>query len=116
LPPNAQAEARATAPLTHELRKSLRCGPSPHHNQPSLDQWPSERLNRTLTEATRQPYDGQTHHRKDHLQACLMADNFAKRLKTPQGLTPDEYIGQCWPQEPERFTLNPYPHALGLNI
>jgi hypothetical protein len=44
-----------------------------------------------------------------------MAYNFAKRLKTLQGLTRYEYICQCWQQEPERFTINPHHHTLGLN-
>jgi len=45
-----------------------------------------------------------------------MADNFAKRLKTLKGLTPDEYICRCWQKEPERLTINPHHHTLGLNI
>jgi hypothetical protein len=45
-----------------------------------------------------------------------MAYNFAKRLKTLKGLTPYEYICQSWQQEPERFTINPHHHTLGLNI
>jgi transposase InsO family protein len=76
-----------------------------------------ERMNRTLKEATVKPYDYQTHqHLKEHLQAFLMAYNFAKRLKTLRGLTPYEYICHCWSKEPERFTMNPYHHTLGLNI
>jgi hypothetical protein len=45
-----------------------------------------------------------------------MAYNFAKRLKTLRGLTPSQYICQWWHKEPERFTINPYHHTLGLNI
>ena len=45
-----------------------------------------------------------------------MAYNFAKRLKTLKGLTPYEYIRQCWQKEPERFTVNRCHHTLGLNI
>lgn len=29
---------------------------------------------------------------------------------------PNEHICQCWQTEPERFTMNPYHHTLGLNI
>jgi transposase-like protein len=76
-----------------------------------------ERMNRTLKEATVKKYYYQTHqHLKEHLQAFLMAYNFAKRLKRLKGLTPYEYICQCWQKEPERFTMNPYHHTLGLNI
>jgi Integrase core domain len=75
-----------------------------------------ERMNRTLKEATVKKYSYQTHqHLKAHLQAFVMADNFAKRLKTLRGLTPYEYICQCWQKDPKRFTINPYHHTLGLN-
>jgi hypothetical protein len=61
-------------------------------------------------------YYYETHnHLKEHLQAFLMAYNFAKRLKTLKGLTPYEYICKCWQKEPERFTVNPCHHTLGLN-
>jgi Integrase core domain len=76
-----------------------------------------ERMNRTLKEATVKTYYYQTHqHLKEHLYAFLMAYHFAKRLKTLRGLTPYEYICQCWQKEPERFTVNPCHHTLGLNI
>jgi transposase InsO family protein len=76
-----------------------------------------ERMNRTLKEATVKKYYYETHdHLKEHLQAFLMAYNFAKRLKTLKGLTPYEYICKCWQKEPERFTINPCHHTLGLNI
>jgi Integrase core domain len=75
-----------------------------------------ERMNRTLKEATVKKYHYQSHqHLKEHLQAFLRAYNFAKRLKTLKGLTPSEYICQWWQKEPERFTMNPYHHTLGLN-
>jgi transposase InsO family protein len=75
-----------------------------------------ERMNRTLQHVTVQQDSYRTHQPlKDHLQAFLMADNFAKRLKTLRGLTPYEYICQCWQQEPDRLTINPYHHTLGLN-
>jgi hypothetical protein len=50
-----------------------------------------ERMNRTLKEATVKKYYYQTHqHLKEHLHSSLMAYNFAKRLKTLNGLTPYE--------------------------
>jgi Integrase core domain len=75
-----------------------------------------ERMNRTLKEATVKKYHDQTHyHLKEHLHAFLTAYNFAKRLKTLKGLTPYEYICRGWQKEPERFTMNPHHHTLGLN-
>jgi transposase InsO family protein len=75
-----------------------------------------ERMNRTLKEATVKKYYYQAHqHLKEHLYAFLMAYNFAKRLKTLRGLTPYEYICQCWQKEPARFTIHPSHHTLGLN-
>ena len=48
-----------------------------------------ERMNRTLKEATVKRYHYGTHAQlKEHLHAFLMVHNFAKRLKTPRGLTP----------------------------
>jgi Integrase core domain len=76
-----------------------------------------ERMNRTRKETTVKKYPYQTHqHLKEYLHAFLIAYNFAKRLKTLNGLTPYEYICHCWQKEPERFTINPYHHTLGLNI
>jgi transposase InsO family protein len=75
-----------------------------------------ERMNRTLKDATVKKYYYQTHHHlKAHLHTFLMAYNCAKRLKTLKGLTPYEYICKCWQKEPERFTVNPCHHTLGLN-
>jgi transposase InsO family protein len=76
-----------------------------------------ERMNRTLKEATVKKFYYQTHqYLKEHLHAFLMAYNFAKRLNTLKGLTSYEYICHCWHKEPDRFTINPYHHTLGLNI
>ena len=76
-----------------------------------------ERMNRTLKDATvKKSYDETHDHLKEHLSTFLMAYNFAKRLKTLKGLTPYEYICKCWQKEPERFSVNPCHHTLGLNI
>jgi transposase InsO family protein len=75
-----------------------------------------ERMNRTRKDATVKKYYDQTPlHLKEHLHAFLMADTFAKRLKTLKGLTPYEHICTCWHKESERCTVNPYHHTLGLN-
>jgi hypothetical protein len=74
-------------------------------------------MNRPLNEATVKRYDDENHQSlKEHLYNFLNAYNFAKRLKTLQGLTPDECIIKCWQKEPERFHTNPCHHTLGLNI
>jgi transposase InsO family protein len=75
-----------------------------------------ERMNRTLKEATVQRYYYESHQQlKAHLYTFLNAYNFAKRLKTLQGLTPYEFIVRCWQGEPERFKTNPTHHIVGLN-
>ncbi len=45
----------------------------------------------------------------------LDAHNFAKRIKTPNGLTPYEAIRQAWIGTPERFKLAPVHLTSGLN-
>ncbi len=75
-----------------------------------------ERMNRSLKEATVKRYHYDSHeHLKKHLYAFINAYNFAKRLKTLKGLTPYEFIIKTWQSEPERFTINPYQHNVGLN-
>lgn len=75
-----------------------------------------ERMNRTIKEATVKRYYYETHQQlKDHLQPFLTAYNFAKRLKTLNGLTSYEYIVKCWQIDKERFKLYPNHHTLGLN-
>jgi transposase InsO family protein len=74
-----------------------------------------ERMNRTLKEATVNRYYYDTAEQLGaHLATFLMAYNFAKRLKTLQGLTPHEYICKIWTDSPERFRLNPLHHTSGL--
>jgi len=76
-----------------------------------------ERMNRTLKEATVKRYHYDTHDQlKTHLSDFVNAYNYARRLKTLNGLTPFEYICQIWTSEPERFTINPTHHKPGLNI
>jgi transposase InsO family protein len=75
-----------------------------------------ERMNRTIKEATVQRYHYDSH---DQLQIYLLdfiaAYNFARRLKTLNGLTPYEYICKCWQNDPHRFTLDPTHQMPGLN-
>jgi transposase-like protein len=75
-----------------------------------------ERMNRTLKEATVRRYHYDTNARlRGHLAAFVAAYNFAKRLKTLNGLTPYEYIVKCWTEDPKRFIIDPAHHTAGLN-
>jgi transposase InsO family protein len=76
-----------------------------------------ERMNRTLKEATVKRYHYHSHDQlRAHLQMFIDAYNFAKRLKALKGLTPYEFICQCWTKEPKRFIVNPLNETPGLNI
>jgi Integrase core domain len=76
-----------------------------------------ERMNRTLKEATVKRYHYDNHDQLIlHLSDFVDAYNYARRLKTLNGLTPFEYICKIWTSEPERFSINPTHHKLGLNI
>ena len=75
-----------------------------------------ERMNRTIKEATVRRYYYDSHNQlRGHLADFLGAYNFARRLKTLNGLTPYEYICKLWTEQPKRFRLNPLPHMPGLN-
>ena len=45
----------------------------------------------------------------------MAAYNFARRLKTLDGLTTYKYIYMVWSSEPDRFTLNPIHQMPGLS-
>ena len=75
-----------------------------------------ERMNRTIKEATAKRYHYDRHDQlENHLADFITAYNYGRRLKTLKGLTPYEYICQCWTSQPERFTLNPLQKMPGLN-
>lgn len=72
-------------------------------------------MNRTIKEATVKRYFYNTHdHLQGHLSDFIAAYNFARRLKTLQGLTSYEYICKLWTHDPDRFTLNPIHQMPGL--
>ena len=76
-----------------------------------------ERMNRTIKEATVKRFYYETHDQlRSHLANFVTAYNFAKRLKTINGLTPYEYVCKLWTKEPDRFTVNPLQQMPGLNI
>ncbi|MBA3587966.1 MAG: IS481 family transposase [Chloroflexi bacterium] len=75
-----------------------------------------ERMNRTLKEATVKRYHYDRHDQlRAHLAAFVDAYNFAKRLKTLQGLTPYEHICKAWADDPSRFRYDPTHLISGLN-
>ena len=75
-----------------------------------------ERMNRTIKEATVKRFHYENHDQlRTHLTDFMAAYNFARRLKTLNGLTPYEYICNIWTSEPDRFILNPIHQMPGLN-
>jgi len=76
-----------------------------------------ERMNRTIKEATVKRFYYETHDElRSHLGDFIDAYNFARRLKTLNGLTPYEYVCKIWTKEPTRFNVDPTHQSLGLNI
>src|SRR3712207_781361 len=74
-------------------------------------------MNRTIKDATVKRFHYASHDQlRQHLADFVAAYNFGRRLKTPRGLTPYEFICQCWTKEPGTFTLNPPHQTPGLNI
>ena len=77
----------------------------------------AERMNRTIKDATVKRYHYDTHdHLREHLNHFVAAYNYARRLKTLNGLTPYEFICKTWQSEPKRFTLDPLHQMPGLNM
>ena len=75
----------------------------------------AERMNRTIKEATVKRFHYDSHDRlRGHLDAFVSAYNFARRLKTLQGLTPYEYICKVWTSQPQRFKVDPTHQTPGL--
>ncbi len=75
-----------------------------------------ERINRTIKDATVKRYHDDNHdqlrtHPADFMAAC----NFARGLKTLNGLTPYEYICKIRTSEPDKFNGNPIYMMAGLN-
>ncbi|GHH01212.1 hypothetical protein GCM10010961_38340 [Pseudodonghicola xiamenensis] len=96
-------------PWSSEDRKTFRGTVFPRDGQ-------VERLNRTIKEATVKRFHYDSHDQLcAHLTDFIAAYNFARRLKTLNGLTPYEYICKIWTSEPDRFILNPIQQMPGLN-
>jgi transposase InsO family protein len=75
-----------------------------------------ERMNRTIKDATVKRYHYDDHAQlRTHLADLLAVYNFARRLKTLNGLTPHEYICKIWTSEPDRFIFDTIYQMPGLN-
>jgi IS30 family transposase len=75
-----------------------------------------ERMNRTIKDATVKRFHYKNHEQlRTHLADFMAAYNFARRLKTLNGLTPYEYICKIWTSAPDRFILNQIHQMTGLN-
>jgi transposase InsO family protein len=75
-----------------------------------------ERMNRTIKDATVKRYHYDSHDQlRHHLQLFIDAYNHGRRLKTLRGLTPYEYVGRIWTEDPGRFKIDPCRHTPGPN-
>jgi transposase InsO family protein len=75
-----------------------------------------ERMNRTIKEATVKRYFYETHDQlRAHLRDFVDAYNFARRLKTLNGLTPYEFVCKVWTSQPQRFKITPLQKMPGPN-
>ena len=75
-----------------------------------------ERMNRTIKEATVKRFHYDTHDQlASHLADFVSAYNFARRLKTLEGLTPYEAICRTWTKELEKYILDPIHQMPGPN-
>ncbi len=75
-----------------------------------------ERMNRTIKDASVTRLHCESHNRlRTHLADFLAACNFARGLKTPNGLTPCNHICKTWTSEPDRFVLDPIHQMPGLD-
>ena len=73
-------------------------------------------MNRTIKDAIVKRYHYASHDQLiRHLDDLVAAYNFARRLKTLNGLTPYEFVCKRWTIEPKRFSLNPLQQIPGLN-
>ena len=104
LPPHADGPTASC--VTHMFDMRCRNGIEHRMTQPNHP-WTNgqvERMNRTIKEATVKRYHYDRHDQLErHLQDFIDAYNFARRLKSLNGLTPYEYICKSWTSEPEPF-------------
>ena len=75
-----------------------------------------ERMNRIIKNATVKRYFYETHDQlRTHLRDSVDAYNFARRLKTLTGLTPDDFICKAGLSNHQKFKSSPFHKMPGLN-
>ncbi|TWG67334.1 integrase-like protein [Aminobacter sp. J44] len=73
-------------------------------------------MNRTIKDATVKRFYYESHSQlRQHLADFVSAYNYARRLKTLNGLTPYEFFCKTWTSQPERFRLDPLQQMPGPN-
>ena len=73
-------------------------------------------MNRIIKEVTVKRFHYESHDQfRTHLADFMAAYNFARRLKTLSGLTPNEDIAKIWTSESNRFIVDPIHQMPGLN-
>jgi len=117
--PPRDADGPTAAYITHMFDRRCQENGIEHRLTKIQHPWTKgqgERLNRTIKAATVKRSHDESHRQLDaHRHDFINAYNYGRRLKTLEGLTPFEYIGKIWTQEPDRFTGNPTHQMLGLN-
>lgn len=72
-------------------------------------------MNRTLKDATVKRFKYESHDQlRQHLADFVAAYNFARRLKTLKGLTPNEFVCRAWHKDPSSLTEDPHHQMPGL--
>ena len=76
--------------------------------------WTGDQLLADRQEATVKRFYYETHDQlREHLAKFVAAYNFAKRLKTLQGLTPYEFVCKCWTKRTPALHIKPAPSNPG---
>ena len=94
-------------PWSREDKKTVRGTDFPNGGQ-------VERMNRTIKEVTVKRYHYDSHEQlRRHLDLFIDAYNHARRLKTPKGLTPTQFIWKEWQARPDLFYEEPCHLTVG---
>ena len=107
-------------PAGHSVDRICRAYGVEHRLTKPAHPWtnsPVERMNRPRKVATVQRSHYQsTDKLNEHLHAFLLADNYAKRLKTSRGLTSHKFFCAQWQHKPTILIRDPTHLTMGLYI